>query len=61
MDHIWSSCNIIDHPKGRQKKMLDLNLVQSFNDLNYHPSDFRILNNANINEKEYKKLILSSC
>jgi hypothetical protein len=61
MDNTWSSCNIVDHPKGRQKKMLDLNLVKSFNELNYHPSDYRILNDANINEKEYKNLIIRSC
>lgn len=38
-DKIWNSSRIIDHPYGRQKAMLDMGLVKSFNDLTVHPSD----------------------
>jgi len=59
-DAIWSSCKIKDHPMGRQKKMLELGLIDSFNNLNYHPSDNKILENNNLTPQEYKKLINSN-
>ena len=50
-DSVWNSSIIKDHPYGRQKAMLDLGLIKSFNDLNVHPSDDYILrlNEININ------------
>ena len=56
-DAIWSSCKIKNHPMGRQKKMLELGLIDSFNNLNYHPSDNKILENNNLSVKDYQKLI----
>ena len=59
-DAIWSSCKIKNHPMGRQKKMLELGLLDSFNNLNYHPSDNKILENNNLSVEDYKKLINSN-
>jgi len=56
-DKIWSSCRITDHPKGRQKNMLKLNLVSSFNDLKDHPSDYKVLEMNNLTVHEYKKIL----
>jgi hypothetical protein len=56
-DKIWSSCRIKDHPKGRQKNMLKLNLVRSFNDMSEHPSDYKVLEMNNLTVQEYKKIL----
>ena len=40
--------------------MLELGLIDSFNNLNYHPSDNKILENNNLTPQEYKKLINSN-
>jgi len=53
-DTVWSSCNIKDHPRGRQKAMLDLGLVESFNTLKFHPSDLKVLEKAEMSIDEYK-------
>ena len=42
MDTVFSSSTILDHPFGRQKAMLELGLVDSFNG-QPHPSDDKIL------------------
>lgn len=55
-DRVWSSCKIKDHPFGRQKNMIKLNLVSSFNDLPYHPSDDKVLREKNIPVESYKVL-----
>lgn len=55
-DAIWSSCSIKDHPRGRQKAMLDLGLVESFNTLKYHPSDLKVLEINNLSIGEYQDL-----
>jgi hypothetical protein len=55
LDHVWNSSSIKDHPKGRQKAMLDLKLIPSFNHLNNHPSDFKILNQVNWTPHKYKE------
>ena len=55
-DAIWSSCSIKDHPRGRQKAMLDLGLVESFNTLKYHPSDLKVLEINNLSIGEYQGL-----
>ena len=54
-DSVWNSSSIKDHPKGRQKAMLDLKLIPSFNNLNNHPSDFKILNQVNWTSHKYKE------
>ncbi len=59
-DTVWSSCTIKDHPAGRQKAMLDLGLVESFNTLNYHPSDLKVLDANNLTIPEYKKMVNNS-
>lgn len=56
-DTVWSSCVIKDHPMGRQKAMLDLGLVESFNTLSYHPSDLKVLEANNMSIDEYKKCV----
>jgi hypothetical protein len=56
-DEIWNSSSIDDHPFGRQKAMLELGLIDSFNSLNNHPSDDFVLRNANISVEEYRQRI----
>ena len=53
-DALWSSHKIIDHPFGRQKPMLELGLIKSFNDLDVHPSDDYVLSRAGMTVSEYK-------
>ena len=55
-DNLWSSCGIKDHPYGRQKYMLELGLVDTFNGMKNHPSDDVILKANNMNVSEYQKL-----
>ena len=55
-DKVWSSCRITDHPYGRQKKMLELGLVESFNNMSAHPSDDYILKENNMSIEKYKEL-----
>ena len=56
-DKIWSSSKILDHPCGRQKAMLDLKLVESFNTLNYHPSDLKVIESNNLTIDKYKNMV----
>ena len=56
-DSVWSSCKIKDHPFGRQRAMLDLGLVDSFNNFNFHPSDDYVLKKNNIDVIEYKRRV----
>lgn len=56
LDSTWSSHNIEDHPFGRQKKMLELGLVNTFNGLD-HPSDDKILKENNLSVSQYKSLV----
>lgn len=58
-DNIWSSCKIKNHPFGRQKAMLDLGLVKTFNNMTYHPSDDKIIKENNLNIEKYKELVNS--
>ena len=57
MDAIWNSSTILDHPYGRQKAMLDLGLVETFNGMTSFPSDDKILQSANVSVEEYKKMV----
>jgi hypothetical protein len=54
LDTVFSSCKIIDHPFGRQKAMLDLDLIWSFNFITAHPSDDAIIKQNNLTVQEYK-------
>lgn len=56
-DNIWSSCKIKDHPFGRQKAMLQLGLISSFNTLNVHPADSYILDMVGMSVVEYKRRV----
>ena len=53
-DHVWNSSTIKDHPYGRQKAMLDLGLIPSFNGMSSHPSDDKIIKSLFIKEEQYK-------
>lgn len=55
-DDVWSSCRIKDHPFGRQKAMLQLGLVDTFNSMTAHPSDDAIIKANNMTVEQYKEL-----
>ena len=57
MDTLWNSSSITDHPYGRQKAMLDLGLVETFNGMTAHPSDDKIIREAGLTVEEYKKMV----
>jgi len=59
-DNLWSSSSIKDHPRGRQKAMLELGLVETFNGMTSHPSDLKVLNDNNLDVDDYKAMILHS-
>lgn len=54
LDTIWNNGLIKDHPYGRQKGMLELGLLDSFNNLDGHPSDNKILELAGLDVTTYK-------
>jgi len=56
-DKVWSSSDIKDHPRGRQKAMLDLGLVETFNGITAHPSDLKVLNDNNLSVQEYQNMV----
>jgi hypothetical protein len=56
-DKVWNSSSIDDHPRGRQKMMLELGLIDSFNNLNKHPSDYCILEQNGISVEEYQRRV----
>lgn len=55
-DKLWSSCKIKDHPFGRQKAMLQLGLIQTYNGMKSHPSDDTILKANGLSIQQYKDL-----
>jgi hypothetical protein len=57
MDTLWNSSSITDHPFGRQKAMLDLGLVKTFNGMTNHPSDDKIIAEAGLTVDEYQKRV----
>lgn len=57
MDTLWNSSEIKDHPYGRQKAMLDLGLVETFNGMTSFPSDDKILQFAGVSVDDYKKMV----
>jgi hypothetical protein len=54
MDTVFSSSKIKDHPFGRQKAMLELGLVDTFNNRKHHPSDDTVLKEVSMSIEEYK-------
>jgi hypothetical protein len=54
-DAIWNSSSITDHPFGRQKPMLELGLIDSFNTLTVHPSDDYVISRAGTTVDEYRR------
>jgi hypothetical protein len=56
-DNVWNSSSILDHPYGRQKAMLDLKLIPSFNGIKEHPSDDKIIKSLSITENQYKEKV----
>ena len=54
LDTLWNSSSIKDHPYGRQKAMLDLGLVKTFNGIKNHPSDDTVLKEVGMTIEEYK-------
>lgn len=58
LDKIFSSAEIVEHPYGRQKIMLDLGLVKSFNGMK-HPTGPKIIKAANLTELEYVDMVLA--
>jgi hypothetical protein len=56
-DAVWNSSIIKDHPFGRQKAMLDLGIVKTFNGMKSHPSDDAILKQAGLTAQEYKEKV----
>lgn len=57
LDQIFSSCKIKDHPFGRQRAMLDLGLVKTFNGMTAHPSDGYIIEKAGLSVDQYKFMV----
>ena len=58
-DHVWNSSSIKDHPYGRQKAMLDLGLIPSFNGIKEHPSDDKVIKSLLITPEQYKEQVSS--
>lgn len=56
LDTTWSSHTIHDHPYGRQKMMLEHNIVDTFNGKG-HPSDDKILKDAGMTIQEYQNMV----
>lgn len=59
-DKVWNSSSIDDHPFGRQKAMLELGLIDTFNKLNNHPSDDYVIKTAGLSVEEYKERVNQS-
>jgi hypothetical protein len=56
-DTLWSSCPIKDHPFGRQRAMLELGMVKTFNDYKDHPTGDRVIQQAGLTIEEYKRKV----
>lgn len=56
-DSVWNSSSITNHPYGRQKMMLELGLIDSFNSLTTHPSDDYIISRAGLSVADYKERV----
>jgi len=56
-DAVWNSSTITDHPFGRQKAMLSMGLIKSFNELSVHPSDDYVLKRVGLTADDYRLLV----
>lgn len=52
LDKVWNTSKII-HPYGRQKAMLDLGLVKTFNGIKHHPTGDSVIAAAGLTPAEY--------
>lgn len=52
LDNVFNTSSII-HPYGRQKAMLDLGLVKTFNDIKHHPTGDSVIAAVGIKPHEY--------
>ena len=57
LDAVWSSCRIKHHPFGRQRAMIDLGLIETFNGMKNHPSDDTIIKQVGISPDDYRKMV----
>jgi hypothetical protein len=57
LDNLWNSSSIKDHPFGRQKAMLELGLVDTFNGMSNHPSDDYVISRAGLTADQYKEKV----
>ena len=58
LDEVWNSSKLI-HPYGRQKAMLELGLVKSFNGMSFHPTGDKIISAAGLTATAYKEKVKS--
>ena len=58
LDEVWNSSKII-HPYGRQKAMLELGLVKSFNGMSFHPTGDKVISDAGLTVTSYKEKVRS--
>lgn len=58
LDEVWNSSKII-HPYGRQKAMLELGLVKSFNKMSFHPTGDKIISETGLTPEAYKEKVRS--
>lgn len=58
LDELWNSSKII-HPYGRQKAMLELGLVKSFNGMSFHPTGDKVIAEAGLTPAAYKEKVRS--
>ena len=58
-DAVWNSSKII-HPYGRQRGMIDIGLVETFNGMKSHPADDRIIKEAGLTEDEYRTRVMET-
>ncbi len=52
LDKIFNTSKII-HPHGRQKAMLDLGLVKTFNGIKHHPTGDSVIKDAGLSSEQY--------
>lgn len=55
-DLVWNSSKLV-HPYGRQKAMLDLGMIDSFNNLTNHPTGDSIIVGCGVTPEEYRRLV----
>jgi hypothetical protein len=57
LDTVFNSSTIKNHPYGRQRAMLDLNIVDTFKDITSHPSDDKVIAAAGLTVQEYQQQV----